>query len=281
MAASQPNRFVENLESADAAPSNAPELCPATGAKAPVIQIERPEVEGRDPQSQLQTDAANGNISLEEPSPKQKLGQWIERNLSRFWVDLIAMAIVIALLPFGALFLVRTNRTFPKSLEKPSAKIAASASSAKTRMAPSAPGAQNDTVLASQKTVIHKPDHTAVVFDVRYTSDSASAVVVVDLDQETQYDVHRLSSPDRIYLDLQNTRLAPVLVGKEIQTQDRLLRALRVGEHERQTTRITLATAQACDYSVKRVQNSSQLRIELRKAQAQRREDKSSTVARN
>jgi hypothetical protein len=161
-------------------------------------------------------------------------------------------------------------------LEKPSARTAASALFAKTPLTPTVTRTHDKTLLPSQAIVTPKSDRAALVSDVRYTSDSASAVVFLDLDQETQFEVHRLSSPERIYLDLQNTKLAPVLFGKEIQTQDHLLRALRVGQHEHQTTRITLATAQICDYSVTRVPNSFRLRIELRQTKAPQADKRSS-----
>lgn len=251
MPASQPKRFANNLALAESAP-HAPDSSFPAGTKAPVIQIESAGAEG-----------ARG------VSRNDKLRQWIERNIIVLRVDWIAMAAAIALLPIGALILVRTNKLFPKSLQKSGAITRVSVPLAQTRAKQALPTAQDKPALASQTSAAHKSDGIGVVSDVRYTSDSGSAVVTLDLDQETKFEVHRISSPERIYVDLHNTKLAPVLFGKEMQTQDGLLRAIRVGEHERQTTRITLATAQICDYSVTRVPNSSQLRLELRKAGGQ------------
>ena len=196
-------------------------------------------------------------------STNHSFRRWIKTNII-VRLDLIAMATAIALLPFGALFLVHTNESFPRSLGKPRAMTRGSLPLTPTHITRSVRNVQGKSVLVSQGSFLQEP---GVVADVRYSSDSASAVVMVDLDRETQFQVHRISPPERIYLDLQNTKLAPALLGKTIQTQNRLLRAIRVGEHERQTTRITLATAQFCDYSVNWVPNSSQLRVELRKGQ--------------
>ena len=252
MPASQPKRFANNLALAESAPDASDSSFP-TGTKARVIQIESAGAEG-----------ARG------VSRNHKLRQWIERNIVILRMDWIAMAAAIALLPIGALILVRTNKLFPKSLQKPGAITRVSVTLAQTRVKQELPTTQDKpAALASQASAVHKSHGIGVVSDVRYTSDSGSAVVTLDLDQETKFEVHRISSPDRIYVDLHNTKLAPVLFGKESQTQVGLLRAIRVGEHERQTTRITLATAQICDYSVTRGPNSSQLRIELRKAGGQ------------
>lgn len=258
MAASQPNRFDQNLELNEPARPEATGGSATTGTKAPIIPIESAEIE-----------------RVLEPSASFRSTRSVHRKFAILGLDLIIMGAAIALLPIGALVLVRINNALPRSLQRSSIITAASVQS---RARP-VPTAQDKTVSLSEGSVVRKADHTGVVSDVRYTSDASSAVVFVNVDQDTPFEVHRLSSPDRIYLDLQNTKLAPILVGKEIQTEDRLLRALRVGEHERRTTRITLATAQACDYSVKRVQNPSQLRIELRKTEAQSRHDKSTTVA--
>ena len=244
---------------AEPAPPDTRDASPSTGTMAPVIPIESPAspAEKSCPPAATtseDTDAPSATVAARPLSLNQKFRLWFERNIAIFRVDSIAMATAIALVPIGALFLMQRSTPFLRSMAKPGAVSSPSRSLTPTRI--------------PQQNLSHKPGYTGSVSDVRYTSDSEGAVVTLDLDQETQFEVHRLSSPDRIYLDLQNTKLAPVLFGKNIQTPDRLLRALRVGEHEHQTTRITLATAQPCDYSVTRVPNSSQLRIELRKSQA-------------
>lgn len=255
MAASQPKRFDENLGQPNSAPLETPGAS-ATETQAPVIPIDSVEIE-------------SSRGASRNHAPRQ-FGQ---RNIAMLTLDWIVMAAVVALLPIGAMFLVRTNPTLSKALATPRPIKGVSAPVTPTSTTPLLPKVQATIVLASRESVSHKADRSGVVSDVRYTSDSVSAVVFVDLDRVTQFEVHRIGSPERIYLDLQNTRLAPALVGKEIQTQDRFLRALRVGEHERQTSRITLATAQTCDYSVTRAPNSSQLRIELRPAKALPRQD--------
>jgi AMIN domain len=248
---SQPKGFAKNFALSEPVPAETAEASAESGTKAPVNPIESARLE-----------------SAQRVSTKHSLGQRIETSFVVIRVDLIAMAAAIALLPIGAIFLARTNGIFPRFLEKPSAVTGVSVPLIQTHVPQSVPSLQRRSVPMSQAGIFQKPDRTGIVSDVRYSSDSASALVLVDLDRETQFQVHRISSPERIYLDLQNTKLAPVLFGKAIKTQDRLLRALRVGEHESQTTRITLATAGLCEYSAMWVPNSWQLRIELREAQA-------------
>lgn len=257
----QPKRFANNLALSENTPSDAPDASSAreTKAAAPVIPIE-----------------SAGAKTVRETSPIHKLKQWAGRNILVLRVDSITMAAVIALLPFAAVFLGQTNIIYPRSLQKIDARTGISVPHSQTRTAGRVPRVQGATVLAFQKNVVHKPDRTGVVSDVWFTSDSASAVVIVYLDQETRFVVHRISSPERIYLDLQNTKLPPRMLGKKIQTKSQLLRTVRVAEHERQITRITLVASQSCDYSVTRVPNSSQLRIELRRGnRAEAQEDKS------
>jgi hypothetical protein len=242
-------RFAKNLALVESPPSDDSGASPAIVPKAaPVIPIESAGVE-----------------SARESSGESGIQQWVERNLL-FRADSIAMAAVIALLPIGAMFLVRTDKIFPRSLLRPNTRTTVSLPVAQARKVASVQQREDKAVPASQSTVVRKGNSAGIVSDIRYTSDADGAVVILNLDPAAQFQVHRLTSPERIYLDLRNTKPAPMVTGKQIQTQGQL-RAIRVGQHERQTTRITLATAQTCDYSVTRVPNSSQLRIELRKAQ--------------
>lgn len=193
-------------------------------------------------------------------SAKDRMRQWFKRNGSTFRAASIALAALVVSIPIALLFIAQAP---PRSTPSLPSRVA------ETAVTQSLADAANKSVREPIATPAEKPLPTAVIGGIRYTSDSAITVVIVDLDRETQFEVHRISSPERIYVDLQNTKLSPVLFGKEIRPQDRLLRAIRVGEHEPQTSRVTMATTQICDYSVSWVPNSTQLRIELRMAQGQ------------
>ena len=60
------------------------------------------------------------------------------------------------------------------------------------------------------------------VTGIRHWSSADSSTVVLDLEDQVQYEAHRLAGPDRIYFDLRDTQLAPELIGKSIDVGDTL-----------------------------------------------------------
>jgi putative methionine-R-sulfoxide reductase with GAF domain len=68
------------------------------------------------------------------------------------------------------------------------------------------------------------------VTGVRHWSSADASTVVLDLEDQVQYEAHRLAGPDRIYFDLHDTRLVPDLVGKPIDVGDALLSRIRVSQ---------------------------------------------------
>jgi hypothetical protein len=59
---------------------------------------------------------------------------------------------------------------------------------------------------------------------IRHWSSADSSTVVLDLEDQVQYEAHRLANPDRIYFDLHDTSLAPEIEGKAIDIGDRCWR---------------------------------------------------------
>ena len=55
----------------------------------------------------------------------------------------------------------------------------------------------------------------ARVTGIRHWSSADSSTVVLDLEDQVQYEAHRLANPDRIYFDLHDTSLAPELDAKD------------------------------------------------------------------
>ena len=54
------------------------------------------------------------------------------------------------------------------------------------------------------------------VTGIRHWSSADSSTVVLDLEDQVQYEAHRLSAPDRIYFDLHDTTLSAEFDGKTI-----------------------------------------------------------------
>jgi len=103
------------------------------------------------------------------------------------------------------------------------------------------------------------------VTGIRHWSSSDSSTVVLDLEDQVQYEAHRLTSPDRIYFDLHDTQLAPELAGKSIDIGDALLSRVRVAQPVAGMTRVVLETKTDSNFSVSLEPNPYRLVVEVRK----------------
>jgi N-acetylmuramoyl-L-alanine amidase len=80
------------------------------------------------------------------------------------------------------------------------------------------------------------------VTGIRHWSSADSSTVVLDLEDQVQYEEHQLSNPDRYYYDLRDTQLAPELAGKSIDVGDSFLTRIRIAQPVAGMTRIVLET---------------------------------------
>src|ERR1700728_1075307 len=151
--------------------------------------------------------------------------------------------------------------TNPAAQNKP-AEAAPSAATA-TPAAPAdttSEGTESDTPAAPQE--LSKFPH---VTGVRHWSSPDSSTVVLDLEDQVQYEAHRLTGPDRIYFDLHDTQLAPDLLGKSIEVGDTLINRIRVAQPVSGMTRIVLETKADTNFSVSLESNPYRLVVEVRK----------------
>ena len=103
------------------------------------------------------------------------------------------------------------------------------------------------------------------VTGIRHWSSADSSTVVIDLQDQVQYEAHRLTKPERIYFDLHDTRLADVLNVKTIEVGDPLLQKIRVAQPVPGVTRVVLETSGASNFSVSLEPNPYRLVVEVRK----------------
>src|SRR5450755_3009498 len=103
------------------------------------------------------------------------------------------------------------------------------------------------------------------VTGIRHWSSADASTVVLDLEDQVQYEAHRLAGPDRIYFDLHDTRLTPELAGKPIDVGDTLLSRIRVAQPVSGMTRIVLETKPNTNFSVSLESNPYRLLVEVRK----------------
>lgn len=103
------------------------------------------------------------------------------------------------------------------------------------------------------------------VTGIRHWSSADSSTVVLDLQDQVQYEAHRLTSPDRIYFDLHDTVLAPDLSATNIEIGDALLNRVRVAQPLPGMTRVVLETRGDSNFSVSLETNPYRLVVEIRK----------------
>jgi N-acetylmuramoyl-L-alanine amidase len=100
---------------------------------------------------------------------------------------------------------------------------------------------------------------------IRHWSSTDSSTVVIDLEDQIQYEAHRLTSPERIYFDLLDTSLSHGLFGKIIEVNDPVLQRIRIAQPQQGVTRVVLDTRGASNYSVSMEQNPYRLVVEVGK----------------
>src|SRR6266536_718755 len=111
------------------------------------------------------------------------------------------------------------------------------------------------------------PEKLAVlprITGLRHWSSSMGSTVVIDMEDQVPYEVHRLMSPERIYFDLHDAVLAPELDGKTIDVGENSLTRVRVAQPAAGVTRIVLDTKDGSNFSVSMESNPYRLVVELR-----------------
>jgi N-acetylmuramoyl-L-alanine amidase len=99
---------------------------------------------------------------------------------------------------------------------------------------------------------------------IRHWSTPEASTVVVDLQDQVQYEAHRLTNPERIYFDLHDTALASGLFGKNIDVGDALLTRVRIAQPMTGVTRVVLETKGGSNFAVSLEPDPYRLVVELR-----------------
>jgi N-acetylmuramoyl-L-alanine amidase/putative methionine-R-sulfoxide reductase with GAF domain len=102
---------------------------------------------------------------------------------------------------------------------------------------------------------------------VRHWSSPAGSTVVIDMEDQANYEIHRLVSPERIYFDLHDTNLPSDLEGKTIDVGDASLTRVRIAQPVAGVTRVVLDTKDGSNFSVSMETSPYRLVVELRDTQ--------------
>ena len=95
------------------------------------------------------------------------------------------------------------------------------------------------------------------VTGIRYWSAPEYTRIAIDLEQDVKFASQRIESPDRIYFDLKNTKLASTLVGKSFDVNDGFLKQIRVGQFQADRTRVVLEVDSLSEYNTFLLSNPS------------------------
>jgi N-acetylmuramoyl-L-alanine amidase/putative methionine-R-sulfoxide reductase with GAF domain len=101
-----------------------------------------------------------------------------------------------------------------------------------------------------------------------WSSADAATTVVIDLEDQVQYEYHHISGPDRTYFDLRDTALAPEWAGKTLDVGDPLLNRIRIAQPVTGMTRIVLETKGDAKVSVSLEPNPYRLVLQVNKVGA-------------
>jgi N-acetylmuramoyl-L-alanine amidase len=113
-----------------------------------------------------------------------------------------------------------------------------------------------------------KPGMAPEVTGVRHWSSPDSSTVVIDLQDQVQYETHTLDNPPRIYFDLFDTKMASGLVNQSIVVDDAFIKRVRMAQPSAGTTRVVLDTKGITEISVKLDPNPYRLTIDVHKPPA-------------
>lgn len=110
-----------------------------------------------------------------------------------------------------------------------------------------------------------KPGASPEVTGIRHWSSPTSSTVVVDLQDQIQYEAHTLDNPPRVYFDLQDTKMASGLLNQSISVDDSFLKRVRMAQPSPNVTRVVLDTKGLLEVSVKLDPNPYRLTIDVHK----------------
>jgi N-acetylmuramoyl-L-alanine amidase len=123
--------------------------------------------------------------------------------------------------------------------------------------------AENDSAGGSRAAADSKPGKLPRVTSIRHWSTPDYTRVAIDLEQDVKFESQRIDSPDRIFFDLYDTKLASTLVGKTFDVDDGFLKKIRVAQFQPGRTRVVLEVDDLSDYDAFLLPNPSRLIIDI------------------
>jgi N-acetylmuramoyl-L-alanine amidase len=108
------------------------------------------------------------------------------------------------------------------------------------------------------------PRGLAQVFNLRFWSGESSTRVVLDVEKAVHFKYDRIRDPDRLWVDLEGTRLHPNLIGRIFPVGDGLLEKIRVGQNKDSVVRVVLDFKDVKDHTIFYLENPTRLVVDVR-----------------
>jgi len=261
-----------------------PEVVPGLAALVQPVVIPAAQVELPEPVVELpEPGIVNELFAIEEPTTLIELPRALPflRRISLPGSSRPGLSVVMGLVAVAALFSAGAWWGMQVHGKTAVTKVAAAntAISPHSATTPSAPQEVlslefSDNLMNPEKLGSDAAPLTAVAADklavlpkvtgVRHWSSDMGSTVVIDMEDQVPYEVHRLMSPERIYFDLHDTVLPPEWAGKTMDVGDFSLTRVRVAQPVAGVTRVVLDTKGGSNFAVSMESNPYRLVVELR-----------------
>ncbi|PYV43695.1 MAG: hypothetical protein DMG06_09635, partial [Acidobacteria bacterium] len=108
-----------------------------------------------------------------------------------------------------------------------------------------------------------KQEGLVSIKNVRFWNSDECTRLVIDLDDQAQHHDGRLDHPARIFLDVENARLSPELIGRTFSVAGPYLRQVRLGQAKEKVARIVLDVAEVKNYRVSDLHHPFRIVIDI------------------
>jgi len=229
----------------------------------------QPPVEPELPTPEQATEPQTPEAILGEPETVAAAAPPIDEGKSRPGLGIVAALVLFAVVLGAALWWRMRVPVSKASVRQPSSPLLQPAVPVAKSVSPEAPSKERPVTPEDES--LPKPASPAQlatfpeVTGIRHWSSADSSTVVIDLQDQVQYEAHRLTGPERIYFDLHDTRLANDLFGRNIEIDDSLIQRVRVAQPIPGITRVVLETKGGSNFSVSLEVNPYRLVVEMRK----------------
>jgi N-acetylmuramoyl-L-alanine amidase len=103
---------------------------------------------------------------------------------------------------------------------------------------------------------------------IRHWSTPDYTRVAIDLEQDVPYETQRIEHPDRVVLDLLDTKLDPALIGKNFAVDDGFLKKIRISQFKTGQTRVVLDVDNNDEFNAFFQPNPARLIVDVREKQS-------------